>query len=362
MRIVILTGSETRHVYFRKKMASDTRIKVLTSYCESDEKSLAHRNNQNEHTSQLEIQHTEARAHSEIDFFSDYIESCEDKSNPKSISKGAINDKAIVDEIVAMEPDLLVCYGSSLIKSDLLTKFDGKFLNVHLGLSPYYRGSGTNVWPLINLEPDMVGATFMYIDAGIDTGKIIHQIRADVYLGDSPHTIGNRLIRKMTSTYAEIVCNFRNNKARVMGKDRLERAVPFIHSGIKLQIYPLFTFLKQYLEQKALESNDLIFPEYASGKHVSSGRPKLLSKHISNMRSDYDSRQAVPYSLRHTFKDRYQAAGVPAQIGEYIMGHKTKKSSKVYEKYGTGMPIQMMVDYITDITEVQEHGFFEEYD
>jgi len=209
MRVVILTGSETRHVYFRKKMASDTRIKVLKSYCESDEKSLANRNNQNDHTSQLEIQHVEARTQSEIDFFSDYIESCEDKSNPKLISKGAINDEAIVNEIIAIEPDILVCYGSSLIKSDLLTKFDGKFLNVHLGLSPYYRGSGTNVWPLINLEPDMVGATFMYIDAGIDTGKIIHQIRADVYLGDSPHTIGNRLIRKMTSTYAEIVCNFR---------------------------------------------------------------------------------------------------------------------------------------------------------
>ena len=210
MKIVILTGSETRHAYFRKKMASDTRIEVLTSYCESDEKSLANRNKQNEQTSQLEIQHVEARTQSEIDFFLDYIESSEDKSNPKFISKGAINDEAFVNEIVAMEPDLLVCYGSSLIKSDLLTKFDGRFLNVHIGLSPYYRGSGTNVWPLINIEPDMVGATFMYIDAGIDTGKIIHQIRADVYLGDSPHSIGNRLIRKMTSTYADIVCNFRN--------------------------------------------------------------------------------------------------------------------------------------------------------
>ena len=56
----------------------------------------------------------------------------------------------------------------------------------------------------------MVGATFMHIDAGIDTGMIIHQIRADVFLGDSPHTIGNRLIRKMTSTYADIICNFSN--------------------------------------------------------------------------------------------------------------------------------------------------------
>lgn len=210
MRIVILTGSETRHVYFRKMLASDRRITVLASYCESDEKSLANHMSQNLQSSQLEIQHIEARTQSEIDFFSDYIGSCEDESNPKLIRKGAVNDGAIVNEIVAMNPDLLICYGSSLIKSDLLTKFQEKFLNVHLGLSPYYRGSGTNVWPLINLELHMVGATFMHIDAGIDTGKIIHQIRADIYLGDSPHTIGNRLIRKMTSTYAEIICNFNN--------------------------------------------------------------------------------------------------------------------------------------------------------
>ena len=210
MKIVILPGNETRHVYFRKKVASDKRITVLTSYCESEEKSLANRINQNEHTSQLEIQHVEARTQSEIDFFSDYIEICEDKSNPKLIRKGAINEEVIVNEIIAIKPDLLVCYGCSLIKSELLKKFEFRFLNVHLGLSPYYRGSGTNVWPLINREPDMVGATFMYIDSGIDTGEIIHQIRADVFLGDSPHTIGNRLIRKMTSTYAEIICNFRN--------------------------------------------------------------------------------------------------------------------------------------------------------
>ena len=32
----------------------------------------------------------------------------------------------------------------------------------------------------------MVGATFMYIDPGIDTGEIIHQSR-DIVIGDSPH-------------------------------------------------------------------------------------------------------------------------------------------------------------------------------
>jgi phosphoribosylglycinamide formyltransferase-1 len=82
----------------------------------------------------LEIQHVEARKQSEIDFFSDYIGICEDESNPKLIRKGAINNEAFVNEIIAINPDLLICYGSSLIKSNLLTKFEENFLNVHLGL------------------------------------------------------------------------------------------------------------------------------------------------------------------------------------------------------------------------------------
>ena len=30
------------------------------------------------------------------------------------------------------------------------------------------------------------------------------------FLGDSPHSIGNRLIMKMTNTYADIIANFDN--------------------------------------------------------------------------------------------------------------------------------------------------------
>lgn len=48
----------------------------------------------------------------------------------------------------------------------------------------------------------------MYIDKGIDTGKIIHQIRADVQLGDNIHTIGNRLIQKMVLETKRLITNF----------------------------------------------------------------------------------------------------------------------------------------------------------
>lgn len=208
MKVIILTGSETRHTFFRIRIASDERFKVLASYCEGSEKSLENRTKESAKSSILEFQHVNARSQSEKDFFQLYIDNAADYSNPRQIPKGHINSEKIVKEIVNLKPDILVCYGSSLIKSELLDIFKGKFLNVHLGLSPYYRGSGTNVWPLINNEPEMVGATFMYIDPGIDTGAIIHQIRADILLGDNPHSIGNRLIAKMTSTYADIIANF----------------------------------------------------------------------------------------------------------------------------------------------------------
>lgn len=206
--IVILTESETRHTYFRLMLGIDNRFKVIGSFCEGDEKSLKNRTFENPNSSWLEKQHSIARSQSEADFFDQIIINTEDVSNPNFIGKDEINDEYVVKKIEELKPDILVCYGSSLIKSRLLKTFSGRFLNVHLGLSPYYRGSGTNVWPIINGELEMIGATYMYIDEGIDTGKIIHQIRADILLGDSPHTIGNRLIAKMTKVYADLIAAF----------------------------------------------------------------------------------------------------------------------------------------------------------
>jgi len=207
-KIVILTGSETRHTFFRMKLSLDSRFQVIASFCEGDEKSLANRTLANKNSTQLEKLHVEARGQAETDFFSDFIDCVPDNSQPIFLKKGAINEWKIVDTILKMNPCLIICYGSSIIKSELLDAYKYRFLNVHLGLSPYYRGSGTNIWPLINGEPHMLGATFMHIDAGIDTGRIVHQIGARFFIGDSCHSIGMRLIKDMTITYADIIGNF----------------------------------------------------------------------------------------------------------------------------------------------------------
>ena len=207
-KVVLLTGSELRHTYFRLRVATHPSINVLSTYCEGDERSLKNRTLGNPNTTVLDRLHISAREQSERDFFQSLTQIMPDRSNPKSIPKGAINEQQIIDEICSNDPDLLVCYGSSLIKEPLISMFQNRFLNVHLGLSPYYRGSGTNVWPIINREPHMIGATFLHLDKGIDTGEIIHQFRADLFLGDSPHSIGNRLIKKMVEECCRVIVSF----------------------------------------------------------------------------------------------------------------------------------------------------------
>ena len=44
----------------------------------------------------------------------------------------------------------------------------------------------------------------MYLDAGIDTGEIIHQIRPLVNLTDSFHQLSNRFLIKSFQTFSKI--------------------------------------------------------------------------------------------------------------------------------------------------------------
>ena len=231
-KVVILTGSELRHRFFRKALALIPGIEVLRSYGEGTEKSLRTLvearagacggvearpgarggvetpADQAGGEADLELAHLAARERSEEDFFGPFVELAPDRSHPLHLPKGAINEVEHTAAITELRPDLLLAYGCSIVREPLLGAFPGRFLNAHLGLSPYYRGSGTNFWPLVNGEPEYVGATFMFIDAGIDTGEVIHQIRARVFPGDTPHSIGNRLIADMTPVYGEIVRRF----------------------------------------------------------------------------------------------------------------------------------------------------------
>lgn len=204
--IIILTGDSLRHDYMRKSFGLAEGIEVLRTYRETARDTLLQ--DARDEGEEIRITHLERRSVSEHDFFASFVEQAPDESNPIDIPKGEINDREHYEEIVELDPDLLVTYGSSIIGDPLLSEYEDRFLNCHLGLSPYYRGTGTNFWPLVNGEPEYVGATFHYLVEEIDAGEIIHQLRARVYPNDGPHDIGYRLVTDACRLYPEIVRQF----------------------------------------------------------------------------------------------------------------------------------------------------------
>ena len=110
------------------------------------------------------------------------------------VAAGACSTAAEVERMIALGPDVVLVFGTGILREPFLSAFEGRIINIHLGLSPYYRGAGTNFWPLVNREPEYAGATIHYIDAGIDTGPILSHARPEIAPGDGPHDVGNKTI------------------------------------------------------------------------------------------------------------------------------------------------------------------------
>ena len=115
---------------------------------------------------------------------------------------------------MAKEPQFLVLYGSELISERLLNAFDQRIIKMHLGLSPYYRGSGTNFWPLVNGEPELVGVTIHLGTSDMDTSAILKQVRPELSAGDRNHDIGCKAIIVGTEVMIAMIKDYAADKIK----------------------------------------------------------------------------------------------------------------------------------------------------
>lgn len=116
-----------------------------------------------------------------------------------------INHPDVVKLARDVHPDLICVFGTSLIRGELLDEGRLGIVNLHGGLSPEYRGADCTFWALYNNEPDKVGCTLHYIDAGIDTGRLIAHVSPEVGAGDTELVLFWRAVQDSAAVYAEAV-------------------------------------------------------------------------------------------------------------------------------------------------------------
>jgi len=93
------------------------------------------------------------------------------------IQSGDLNnvDKSALEP--ALESDVYVVFGASFIKGWLIDHLvSNGAINIHMGISPYYRGSSCNFWSVYDNNPHLMGATIHMLSKGLDSGDILYHV------------------------------------------------------------------------------------------------------------------------------------------------------------------------------------------
>lgn len=206
--------------------------------------------------SELSKKHFRDRDEAEKRYFGEHAEFfAEDIVS--EVKGGSINVFSYIEEISLLHPDVIAVFGSSLLDRLFLEKFGAGLVNMHLGLSPYYRGSGTNFWPLVNNEPEYVGATIHILALKADAGNILAQARPQIFPEDGPHDIGCRAIIAGTAAMIKVLKYYEPGKTKGIPQWRVDSAKVYKRKDVSdeavQRMYTNFSrgMIREYLENKA---------------------------------------------------------------------------------------------------------------
>ena len=171
MKITVFTGNQPRHLSLINRLAAVSETTYAILECNTVFPGF--------------VQDFFSKSETFKEYFSEVL-SAEEKyfgtstftaKNVKSlaIKSGDLNLLQPRHLVPALESDMYIVFGSSFIKGwliDFLTK--NHAVNIHIGLSPYYRGSSCNFWALYDGKPEYVGATIHFLSKGLDSGPIIY--------------------------------------------------------------------------------------------------------------------------------------------------------------------------------------------
>lgn len=85
----------------------------------------------------------------------------------------SVNDEACKQLLLQLQPDIVLVNGTRIISKKILQCTTAIFINMHVGITPWYRGSHGGYWALYNNDVENFGTTIHLVDMGVDTGAVL---------------------------------------------------------------------------------------------------------------------------------------------------------------------------------------------
>lgn len=141
----------------------------------------------------------------------------------------SINDIKVFSIIEKEKPDIIIVNGTRIISKSLIHFISVPLINIHVGITPAYRGVYGGYWALYNNDFKNCGVTIHYIDEGIDTGHVISQIRIQPSKKDNFNTYTTLQYAVAIPKILSILKKFEANKIIEIESEGTEESKIYSH-------------------------------------------------------------------------------------------------------------------------------------
>jgi methionyl-tRNA formyltransferase len=206
MKIVLFSGSHPRHLFLHKMILENFDVVGVIVY-ERENFLPSPPENASESDQTLFRQHFKERDLAEEKYFKkrNYSEVFNSTRHLVVKSNQELNSEKVGEFIKELDPDMAVIFGTTIIKDPIFSLLPVDKINIHLGLSPWYRGSATLFWPFYNMEPNHAGVTIHQITAKADAGDIIHQCVPELDKHDGIHDVACKAVLTATRDLKKVL-------------------------------------------------------------------------------------------------------------------------------------------------------------
>lgn len=107
------------------------------------------------------------------------------RAGQEIVAVPSANAPEVLAVIARLKPAVVFLAGCRMLSRQTLAAIRCPVLNYHPGIAPKYRGMNGGYWALASGDRENFGATVHLVDAGVDTGGVLRQLRAEPSPGDN---------------------------------------------------------------------------------------------------------------------------------------------------------------------------------
>lgn len=171
MKITVFTSNQPRHISLINSLSNISDKVYAIQECNTifpGQVKDFYDNSSVMNTYFQKVRNAEKSVFGDVSFLSGNIEHL-------AIKDGDLNGLSPEILAPALNSDIYVVFGASYIKGWLIDFLIDKYaINIHMGISPYYRGNSCNFWASYEGHPELVGATIHLLGKGLDSGDMLY--------------------------------------------------------------------------------------------------------------------------------------------------------------------------------------------